>query len=224
MRVDGTYIFPGTTGRVFATLTNPDALARAIPGCERFIQFGPARATGEVAYEARLRLGQRRQSYVVTLRVTAARQPDYLRLEIRGFGPSGPITGDGTLDLVEQDSHTVAAYRLSLSGPDLPEGNDMAARAANFMARAMCAHLADELYAEVGDEPIWLPGAAPAPEPASRPTQVTAESGKLDAFPAAGAPTWAERAVWMGAGLALGLGAIALTLAIARRLGERDPL
>jgi uncharacterized protein len=224
MRVDGTYLFPGATGRVFATLTNPDALARAIPGCERFIQFGPASATGEVAYEARLRLGQRRQPYVVTMRVTAARQPDYLRMEIRGFGPSGPIAGDGTLDLVEQDSHTVAAYRLTLSGPDMPEGNDMAARAANFMARAMCAHLADELYAEVGDEPIWLTGASPIPEPAGAPARATAASGRLDSFPLAGAPAWAERAVWMGAGLALGLGVIALTLAIARRLGERDTL
>lgn len=223
MRVDGTYTFPGPTGQVFAMLTNPDALARAIPGCERFIQYGPASATGEAAYETRLRLGQQRQPYVITMRVTTARRPDYLRLELRGFGPSGAITGDGSLDLVEQESHTVVAYRLTLNGPDLPEGNDMMARTASFMARATCAHLADEIYAAAGDEPIWLPGASLTHD---RPggSMLMTEPGKTGALSGAGVPAWAERAVWMGAGLALGLGAIALTLAIARRLGERGDI
>ncbi len=212
MRVEGTYTFPGATGRVFSTLTNPDALARAIPGCERFIQFGPATEEGQTAYEARLRLGQSRQPYIITARVIATRQPNYLRLELRGHGPSGVITGDGSLDLVEQDSHTVVAYRLTLSGPDLPEGSDMAARAASFMARATCAHLADEIYAEAEGEQAWLPGA----------TIAAAESGRLNLSSTAGAPAWTERALWMGAGLALGLGVIALTVAVVRRLGERD--
>jgi carbon monoxide dehydrogenase subunit G len=220
MRVDGTYIFPGATGRVFAMLTNPDALARAIPGCERFIQFGPASDTGETAYEVRLRLGQRLQPYAITMRVTAARQPDYLRLELRGLGPSGPITGDGSLDFVEQESHTVVAYSLTLSGPDVLEGSDMAARAASSMARATCAHLADEIYAEAGDELVWLRAGALAHDPAIAATK----SGKLGAFATPGAPLWAERAVWLSAGLALGLGVIALTLAVARRLSERDHL
>lgn len=212
MRVEGTYTFPGATGRVFSTLINPDALARAIPGCERFIQFGPASDDGQTAYEARLRLGQRRQPYIITARVTATRQPNYLRLELRGNGPSGAITGDGSLDLVAQDSHTVVAYRLTLSGSDLPEGNDMATRAASFMARATCAHLSDEIYAEAEGEQVWLPGA----------TSAAAESGRLDLASTVGTPDWTERAMWMGAGLALGLGVIALTVAVARRLGDRD--
>ncbi len=213
MRVEGTYIFPGAIDRVFGTLTNPDALARAIPGCERFIQFGPPGADGRAAYETRLRLGERRQAYVVTTQVTTAREPDYLRLEMRGHGPSSAISGSGSLDLVEQDGYTVVAYRLTLSGPDLPEGADEATRVAGFMARAACAHLADEIHAETEREPIWFPGAGLSSK----------ELGGLD-LPSAGAPTWPERAVWMGAGLALGLGAIALTIAVARRLGERDDL
>ncbi len=212
MRVEGTYTFPGAIDRVFRTLTNPDALARAIPGCERFIQFGPASDDGQTAYEMRLRLGQRRQPYVITAQVAAARQPNYLRLELRGYGPSGAITGDGSLDLVEQDSHTVVAYRLTFSGPDLPEGSDMATRSASFMARAACAHLADEIYAEAESEPAWLSDAELA----------VAKSRRMKLRAPAGAPTWTERAVWMSAGLALGLGAIALTVAVARRLGDRE--
>jgi len=214
MRVEGTYTFPGATSRVFEALTNPDALARAIPGCERFIQFGPASDDGQTAYETRLRLGQLRQPYVITARVTAARRPDYLGLELRGYGPSGAITGVGSLDLVEQDSHTVVAYRLTLSGPDLPEGSDAVSRAASFMARATCAHVADEIYADSGDESVWLPRSALAAR----------TSGPLDIPAIAGASVWAERAVWMGAGLALGLSMIALTVAVVRRLGERDDI
>lgn len=223
MRVEGTYIFPGATSRVFATLTNPDALARAIPGCERFIQFGPASATGETAYETRLRLGQRRQPHVITIRVTAARQPDYLRLELGGHGPSGAITGEGSLDLVEQDSHTVVAYRLNLAGPDLPDESEAAGRAATSMARTACAHLADELYAASEGDPVWLPAAALARRDAGALPNGARAGVTADLVPS-GAPVWAERAVWMGAGLALGLSAIALTLAVARRFGEHDGL
>ena len=124
MLVEGTYTFPGGIERVFATLTNPDALARAIPGCERFIQLGPATANGDVTYEARLRVGDRRRPYTVTLGVKAARRPAYLKLDIRGFGPGGAITGSGSLDLVEQGDHTVAAYRFSASGADALETSD----------------------------------------------------------------------------------------------------
>jgi len=212
MRVEGTYTFPGASSRVFSILTNPDALARAIPGCERFIQFGPANGDGQTAYEMRLRLGERRLPYVVNAQVTVARHPDYLRFELRGYGPSGAIIGEGSLDLVEQESHTVVAYRLTLTGPDLPEGSDIVAREANFMARATCAHLADEMYAEAEDASGWLPGTLSAVNP-----------GKLDS-PSTAAPTWGTRAVWMGAGLALGLGAIALTVAAIRRMSERDGL
>lgn len=207
MRVEGTYIFPGATGDVFALLTNPDALARAIPGCERFIQFGPASDDGQTAYEARLRLGQRRQAYVVTARVAATREPDYLKLEVRGYGPSGPLSGEGSLDLVEQDGHTVVAYRLSLTGPDLAGAMDASSVEGARMARATCAHLADELQARSGGGHAQYAAAALAEDAARR------EVARMS-----GTPSWPERAVWMGTGLALGLGVIAVSVALARRL------
>ncbi|HEX9038871.1 MAG TPA: SRPBCC domain-containing protein [Ktedonobacterales bacterium] len=207
MRVEGTQIFPGAKSIVFAALTNPDALARAIPGCERFIQFGPATADGQVAYEARLRLGPLRQPYVVTARVATARRPDYLRLDLSGFGPSGPLTGDGSLDLVTQDDHTVVAYRLSVTGPDLPESADGVPTSGTFIARTAFAHLADELHA--------TSGASAAQYAAST---LAADAARLNLV-SSDVPSWGERAVWMGAGLGLGLGAIALAVAVVRRLG-----
>lgn len=217
MRIEGAYTFPGDIGRVFTMLTNPDALARAIPGCERFIQFGPASAEGAISYETRLRLGQTRQPYTIALQVNAIRPPAYLTLDLRGHGPSGAITGSGSLDLVEQDDHTVVAYRFTINGAELPEIGDTPSQSASFLARATCAHLADELHAEREDTPFWLPGASEAAD--ERAGQRARGVANPDARRVSLPLGWTERAVWLTAGLALGLGAIALTVGIVRRLG-----
>ena len=213
MRVEGTHIFPGATSQVFATITNPDALARAIPGCERFIQFGPASEEGQTVYEARLRLGQQRELYSVTARVSATREPDYIKFELRGFGRSGGFTGDGSLDLVAQDGHTLAAYRLTLTGPDLHDDATAVSPAGTLMARATCAHLADELHAQSG-----------AGDAAYAADALAADAARLALAAHGDAPSWAERVAWMGAGLALGLGAIALMVAVVRRLSGLNGL
>lgn len=219
MRVEGAYTFPGHIERVFATLTDPDALARAIPGCERFIQLGPASADGSVTYEMRLRAGERRQLYTITLRITSARRPAYLKLAIRGNGPTGAITGAGSLDLVAQDEHTVAAYRLHFSGAESPEAGDMPSQSANAIAQATCAYLADELHALSGDELLWAPGAATTVGDIVTPRGRIVTS--LAASRGAHRPlAWTERALWMTAGLTMGLGIIALTVGIVRRMGS----
>lgn len=211
MRVEGTHIFPGATRHVFATLTNPDALARAIPGCERFMQFGPASADGQTVYESRLRLGAAHQPYRVTMRVASTREPDYIKFELRGFGPSGAFSGDGSLDLVAQGDHSVAAYRLNLTGPDLHDAADAVSPAGARMARATCTRLAEELHTHSDGGDAAFAASAMA-----------ADAQRLDLAALGGQPSWVERTAWMGAGLALGLGVIALTVAIARRLGGID--
>lgn len=221
MRVEGTYTFPGDRARVFATLTDPDALFRAMPGCERFIQLGPGDPDGGVGYELRLRLGQARQPYTITVRVKASRRPAYLKLDVRGVGPNGPITGDGALDLVEQASHTVVAYRFSVTGPELPDIDNSATRATSFMARAACAHLADEIYADLEQAPARTDGAASGEFTTPRGRIVTRSVEQNGAHLSAlnvSRIGWVERAAWMGAGLSVGLTALALAAAIVRRL------
>jgi len=239
MRVEGAYTFPGDIERVFHALTNPDALARAIPGCERFIQFGPANAHDETAYEARLRLGQQRLPYTITLRVKAARRPAYLKLDLRGYGPTGPVMGVGSLDLVEQESHTVVAYRFTINGAELPEVGEAPSQSATFIARATCAHLADEIYAEAEDQFAWQPDSANGASAKGAVREIVTPRGRIRARITplnslnslnslaerrlAQPPlAWTERMVWMSAGLAMGLSAIALTAAIVRRIGAHD--
>jgi hypothetical protein len=166
----------------------------------------------------RLRTGQGQQAYTVTLEVRAARRPAYLKLEISGHGPSGPITGTGSLDLVEQGEHTVAAYRFMFSGAGAPETSDLPAQSATFTARAACAHLADEIFAQGNDEMTWLP------EEAAHSGGLATARERIRAnmrIQRAAQPTlaWTERAIWLSAGLAMGLGAIALAMGIVRWLG-----
>jgi carbon monoxide dehydrogenase subunit G len=227
MRVEGTYTFPGAIEQVFTALTNPDALARAIPGCERFIQLGPTTSTQQTGYETRLRLGQRRQPYTVALTLISTRRPTYARLELRGHGPAGPINGSGSLDLVEQDSHTVVAYRFTFNGPELPEVGDLASQSASFIARATCAHLADEIYAEAEEASIRAHRANGVTAPTGayitpRGRIVTRMRGLAARPPAPQPLAWNERALWMSAGLAMGLGAIALAAGIVRRIGAHE--
>lgn len=221
MRVESAYTFPGGIERVYATLTNPDALARAIPGCERFIQLGPARANGDTTYEMRLRAGLGQQAYAVRLDVRAARRPAYLKLEINGRGPSGSITGTGSLDFVGQEDHTVVAYRFMIGGAGAVETSDSPSQAADSAARAACAHLADEIFAQGNDAMVR------APDDAAYSSRLANVRGRIQSNMrvqrVAQPPlAWTERAIWMSAGLAMGLGVIALTVGIVRWLGGRD--
>jgi hypothetical protein len=92
---------------------------------------------------------------------------------------------------------------------------------------AVCERLAAATYAEVpapSDSNVLAP--EPLPSADGRRT-ITTRRGRIIALPAVSASrarvaTWAERAVWMGVGLALGITAIGLTLAFAHRLNGHD--
>lgn len=110
MRIEGTYTFPGPIEGVFAALLNPDLLQRALPGCERIGQLGPAAADGAASFELRLRPEPAGGVYTVRTTGIVARRPAHLRVELRGRGPETPLIGTGRIDLVAQETHTVGAY------------------------------------------------------------------------------------------------------------------
>ena len=112
MRVEGGQTVAGEAAGVFAALLDADALARAIPGCERLIQLGPPGAGGAVAFEARVRAAGAVST--VSIHVTAARPPAYLRVELRGAGPGNAFSARGAVDLVPRDGHTALAYAFDV--------------------------------------------------------------------------------------------------------------
>ncbi|MFI5272241.1 MAG: SRPBCC family protein [Ktedonobacterales bacterium] len=222
MRIDGTYLFPAPVERVFAALLDPDASARAIPGVERLIQLGPRDASG-ITFKAWLRDGDGLS--VVTWHLVPVRQPAHLRLTLYGHVPAGPLSGSGILDLVAQEDHTRGAYALELDAPD------GVAATLDAFARALCDRLARQTYtppALIEEPDAAADAVAHLPLPVSNGAHsIVTPRGRIVGLRATSATPvdaryWAQRAVWMGAGLALGLAAVSLALAVAHRLNASD--
>jgi carbon monoxide dehydrogenase subunit G len=222
MRVDGTYTFSGSSARLLAALEDAETLARAVPGCERLLQLGPA-GDGTLAFEARVRM----EDGIVTATVHASvtRTPARLRLDLRGYGQqAGPFEGAGTLDLVEREGHTVLAYALEVALPMLAlERHAALAAEAQHFIRACCERLAPALRpaAETaadghGDEQEKIVAVTPP-----RGRIIALRGAAREPAMAFGASAWTERALWMGMGLLLGVGLISLALSWLRRLEGR---
>jgi carbon monoxide dehydrogenase subunit G len=225
MRIEGTYTLPATIDRVFAALLDPNLLQGIIPGCERLVQLGPASQDGGVTFEARVRSPH--GPVTLTLKTTGIRRPDHLQVEMWGRAPDVPFAGQISVDLVEQGSHTVGAYVLTLGTP-------AAGAASQEVIAAFCERLADLLYAQRVEKEALIeldraPGrgqASPAEEPLL--TRFQTPSGQIVALPKAPrsalpggiARRWAQRALWMGAGMLLGITVISVGIGVARWLED----
>jgi len=215
MRIEGTYLFPAPVERVFDALLDPVLLKQIIPGVERLIQLGPPAADG-VSFTAWIHADERLAT--VGWHVLPTRRPAHLRLTLRGHFPvTGAFAARGTIDLVAHERHTRGAYTLDL---DLLPGADVSVAGVRTALAALCERLAAALYDEA-------PMPTQEPPPAGGPRTVATRRGRIVAISAVSASRfsiapWAERAMWMGAGLALGIAAISLALAFAHRLNSHD--
>lgn len=230
MRIDGDYSFPATTHHVYAILLDPAALTRALPECERLIQLGPG---GEgTAFEARLRSGDRVTT--VMARLEAARPPQHLGIDLRLHTPAGRLQGRVQIDLRAQRDHTLGAYLVELHDQmnrpvATPSAHAFMQEAARRIIHALCEGLARELHrgAQLASEaPLHGDGYGEMP----RAVSVTTPHGRIVAL----APTtsglalttrataWGKRALWMGAGVLIGVSAVALIVGLVRRLTEPD--
>lgn len=231
MRIDGSYLFPAPAERVLAALLRPATLTHAIPVTERLIQLGPPDDEDGVTFKAWVRGAG--GLALLTWRLTPVRPPESLRLTLWGHLPGGHLDGSGVIDLVASDeTHTRGAYALEL---EAPEGT-LDSAAAHALADAVCDRLAGLVYAppavSAAEHTEHMPAPMPTPAPVAAQLQshgITTPRGRIVTLPvvsrarsSGGAAAWAERAVWVGAGLALGLAAISLILALAHRLNGHD--
>jgi uncharacterized protein len=230
MRIEGTYTLPTTIDRVFAALLDPSLLQCVIPGCERLVQLGPA-SQGSVTFEARVQSPH--GPAALTLKTTAIRRPDHLQVEMWGRAPDAPVAGQISLDLVEQGTHTVGAYVLTLGTP--AAGAATQEVIAEFIA-ALCERLGDLLYTQRMEKEalIGLDRAAVQGEASSAasplPTRFQTPRGQIvalpsrqpgEVLPADAARQWAQRALWMGTGMLLGITVISIGIGVARWLDDR---
>lgn len=221
MRVEGGQTVAGEAAGVFAALLDADALARAIPGCERLIQLGPPGAGGVVAFEARVRAAGAVST--VSIHVTAARPPAYLRVELRGAGPGNAFSARGAVDLVPRDGHTALAYAFDVEATGAAS---VSAEACRQIAETIRERISTNVRATHAGEPTIV---AVEPLAELEAVQITTPRGRIVALPplppgeaALTVPLWARRALWMGAGALLGISAIVVMSAVVRRLVDGD--
>jgi uncharacterized protein len=106
VKVQGRHLLPGTREQVWALLTDPLRLAKALPGCERLDPDGPDRFRASVNFALAAISGR----YTGTLELREKKPPRSLRMRLAGKGLPGFVNGDGRLELVEDKGQTEVRY------------------------------------------------------------------------------------------------------------------
>jgi carbon monoxide dehydrogenase subunit G len=204
MRIEDHSTVPAPAELVYDALTSPAVLARAIPGCERLIQLGPADAEGDASFEARVRSAS--GVWNVSLRTHGGRQHNRVELSLRARGAAGAYTGRGAITLVRHIGQTLLSYSLTVEGADgsgveaLDEAalREVARCCGEGLTRALSEPAEAEAGAVKGREAVALRGGA------------------------MGLQQVRQRAAWMVGGLLVGVAALALISNLARRLTARE--
>lgn len=146
MKLTATYTIAASRPRVFAALTDPAVLQRAIEGCESFTQ------TGESTYQARLRAGVGSIKGVFTgeARIEHARPPESYTLAIDGRGSPGWVRGSAEMRLIEIED--VEGPRTSVvCDADVVVGGVVAAVGSRLIGAA-AKRMMDQFFARLGTE------------------------------------------------------------------------
>ena len=147
MKLTATYTIGASRPRVFAALTDPAVLQRAIEGCESFTQ------TSESTYAARLRVGVGSIKGVCTgqARMEQVRPPESYTLAIDGRGGPGWVKGSAEMRLLDEGGQTSV-----VCDADVVVGGVVAAVGSRLIAAA-AKRMMDQFFARLGNE---LTGAA----------------------------------------------------------------
>ena len=132
MKIDATYELNAPRERVYAALTEPDVLRRAIPGCESLEKIG------DDLYAATLKagVGAIKGTFKGNVRLEDMRPPEHYRIVVDGKGGPGFVKGSGDFDLEERDGTTLIKYagEMQVGGLIAGVGQRMIEAAAKMMA------------------------------------------------------------------------------------------
>ena len=106
MKLSGHYTLPGPPDKVWALLTDPQSLAKLLPGCERLDPDGPDRFKAAVKFGLAAISGK----YAGTLEFSEKKPHSSLRMKIAGRGIPGFVDGSGRIELVPQNGQTEVKY------------------------------------------------------------------------------------------------------------------
>jgi carbon monoxide dehydrogenase subunit G len=151
MKVEGTHRLRVSRERLYQALTDPVALKRCIPGCEKLDK------TAEDTYSVTLRagIGAIKSVFSGSVRIEDLTPPSHYRIVVDGRGQAGFVKGSGDIDLEEREGETEVTYRgdVQLGGTIASVGQRMIQGAARMMASQFFTAMEAEAKTEAGELP-----------------------------------------------------------------------
>lgn len=100
MQLSGEHRFTAPRERVYEFMLDPDTLRSCLPGCEQLDE------TGEDEYSATMRIGigMIKGTFTGKVQISDRNEPSSYRMRVEGKGPQGQVSGDGVLELIEDDN------------------------------------------------------------------------------------------------------------------------
>jgi carbon monoxide dehydrogenase subunit G len=136
MKLQGTHAIAAPPAGVFAALTDPAILQRAIPGCEKLEK------TGEDEYNAHLKIGLAaiKGSYVGKVRLSDRQPPHRFTLHMDGRGAPGFVKGTTVVELQQDGPGTRLSYAAEA------QVGGLIAAVGSRLIEAAARKLADEFF------------------------------------------------------------------------------
>jgi len=106
LKVEGKTTLPAPRERVWDLLTDPEQLAKLLPGCERLEPDGPDRFKVSVKFGVAAITGK----YAGSVALADQKKPESLRMVVEGKGTPGFMKGEGRIELHEAKGQTELSY------------------------------------------------------------------------------------------------------------------
>jgi carbon monoxide dehydrogenase subunit G len=107
MELTGEHTFSAPRERVWEFLLDPEVLKQCLPGCEKLDVIGP----DEYAATMKIGIAMIKGTFSGRVKISDKQEPERYKMLVEGSGPQGQVSGEGTLELIEQDGNTVVRYR-----------------------------------------------------------------------------------------------------------------
>ena len=142
MKLAGQYILPASPAKVWALLTDPNRLAKLLPGCERLDPDGPDRFKAAVKFGIAAISGK----YAGTIEFAEKKPPNSMRMKLSGKGIPGFVDGVGHIELAEKGGQTELRY------PGEAQVGGMIASVGQRMIEGAARKIVDQFFAAASEE------------------------------------------------------------------------
>ena len=105
MNITGTHTVPATRARVWEMLHDPETLQRTVPGCQSLTVESPTRFSAELS----VGVGPIRGRFSGSVEIEDIVAPESYTMTLNGQGPTGFVSGEGTITLSEDGEATLVS-------------------------------------------------------------------------------------------------------------------